>query len=99
MQKSTKSNLTKHQAVRYLPKNSTECKQKQIRLLEYSKKENNPIKCIYFERSILEFKVVDEQNLETVMDNLLNSMQVLEINVSEVLCNSTKTERKRYKRI
>ena len=38
--------------------------------------------------------MVDELNLENGVGNLPNSMQALEINISEILYNSTKTETK-----
>lgn len=36
--------------------------------------------------------MLDEPNLDSVADKLSNSMQIFEINVSEVLHNSIKTE-------
>ena len=54
--------------------------------------EDEPVKCIDFERDVQEFKILDEPNLDSVVDNLSDSMEALQINVSEVLQNSTKTE-------
>ena len=54
--------------------------------------ENEPVKCIGFERDVEEFTIWDEPNLDSVVDNLSDSMQALEINVSEVLHNSITTE-------
>ena len=42
--------------------------------------------------NVQEFKILDELNLDSVVDNLSDSMQALESNVSEVSHNSIKTE-------
>ena len=54
--------------------------------------EDEPVKCIDFKRDVQGFKMLDEPNLDSVEDNLSDSMQTLEINLSEVLHNSIKTE-------
>ena len=96
--------LKKHQDVRYLPKDCTEWKQTHIiscsgkatkkfkGCWNTQENENEPVKCIDFERNVQDFKILDEPNLNSVVDNLSDNMQALEINVSEVLHNSIKTE-------
>ena len=61
-------------------------------MLEHRTKWKWTCKCIDFERDVQEFKILDEPNLGSVVDNLSDSMQALEINASEVLHNSIKTE-------
>ena len=46
--------------------------------------ENEPVKCIDLERDVKEFKILHEPNLTSVVGNSTDSMQPLEINVSEV---------------
>ena len=103
-EKSTIGKLKKHQAVRYLPKDCTEWKQTQIiscggkatgkfkGCWKTQENEDEPVKYIDFERDVQEFRTLDEPNLYRVVDNLSDSMQALEINVSEVSHNSIKTE-------
>ena len=67
-------------------------------MLEHRTKWKWTCKCINFERDVQEFKILDEPNLESVVDNLSDSMQALEINVSEVLYNSIKTVEAKTKR-
>ena len=46
--------------------------------------ENEPVKCIDLERGVKEFKILHEPNLTSAVGNSTDSMQALEINVSEV---------------
>ena len=100
----TIKDLKKHQIVKYRPKGSSEWKQTQIisrggkasgiykGVWNTQENENEPIKFIDFERDVQEFEIVDTPNLESVVDNLSESLQALETNVSEILNSSIKTE-------
>ena len=100
----TIKDLKKHQIVKHRPKGSSEWKQTQIisrggkasgiykGVWNTQENENEPIKFIDFERDVQEFEIVDAPNLESVVDNLSESLQALETNVSEILNSSIKTE-------
>lgn len=82
----TIKDLKKHQIVKYRPKGSSEWKQTQIisrggkasgiykGVWNTQENENEPIKFIDFERDVQEFEIVDAPNLESVVDNLSESL-------------------------